>query len=71
MRERRRPLGGVVELFEELAAGVRRRQREREPRVVLYDPAGRPRVLPPGDEDRERLLETAGEMIELAERGPA
>jgi hypothetical protein len=66
MKERKGPLGAVAGLAEDLLAGVRRRQQEREPRVVVYDGAGHPRTLPPSD-DREQILDLADEMIALTE----
>jgi hypothetical protein len=63
-KERKGPLGAVAGLAEDLAAGMRRRQEEREPRVVVYDSAGHSRVIPDGV-DRERILDVADEMIDL------
>ena len=45
MKEQRRgPLARVGDIAETLAAGAKRRQQAREPRVLLYDEAGEPRV---------------------------
>ena len=66
-RERKGPLGAVVGLAEDVLAGVRRRQREREPKVVLYDSAGHARTLASGAAGREEILETAGSMVALLE----
>jgi hypothetical protein len=52
-------------LAEDLVAGMRRRQHEREPRVVVYDAAGQPRVIPEGP-DRERMLDLADDLIALS-----
>jgi hypothetical protein len=54
---------------EGVAAAVRRRQREREPRVVLYDRSGSGRVVAPAASGYDDLLETAGLMVELAAPG--
>ena len=62
--ERRRP-GRSARLAGNVAAAVRRRQQEREPRVVLYDAAGHPRVLPPGASGYDRLVDLADELIAL------
>jgi hypothetical protein len=67
-KERKGPLGAVAGLAEDLVAGRRRRQEEREPRVVVYDAAGHARVLPDGVE-RERILDVADEMIDLTAEG--
>jgi hypothetical protein len=44
---------------------MRRRQRSREPRVLIYDELGHPRVLPQEDEHRERILEISEELVAL------
>jgi hypothetical protein len=64
-KERKGPLGAVAGLAEDLVAGVRRRQHEREPRVVVYDAAGHPRTIAEG-EARERMLEIADELVSLS-----
>jgi hypothetical protein len=64
-KERKGPLGAVAGLAEDLVAGVRRRQQEREPRVVVYDAAGHARTIPEGAE-RERMLDVADELIDLS-----
>ena len=65
MKERRKALGRVTELAENVAAGVKRRQQARAPRVVLYDGAGHPRTLPAAGDEAIRLIEVAGWMVEL------
>jgi hypothetical protein len=67
-KERKGPLGAVAGLAEDFVAGMRRRQHEREPRVVVYDAAGHPRVIPEGEE-RERLLDIADELVALSGDG--
>ena len=58
MKEQRKgPLGRVGDIAETLAAGAKRRQQAREPRVLLYDEAGEPRVLHPGMKGRDELVE--------------
>jgi hypothetical protein len=64
-KERKGPLGAVAGLAEDLVAGMRRRQHDREPRVVVYDAAGHPRTIADGD-DRERMLEIADELVSLS-----
>ncbi|MGZ4201517.1 MAG: hypothetical protein ACXVRH_05630 [Thermoleophilaceae bacterium] len=63
-KERKGPLGPLAGLAEDLLAGAKRRQRDREPRVVLYDSAGHSVTLPEG-EPRERMLELADELVSL------
>jgi hypothetical protein len=49
-----------------IAGGVRRRQQEREPRALVYDASGEPRVVPPGGEAHARLVETAEVLVDIA-----
>jgi hypothetical protein len=63
-KERKGPLGTVAGLAGDVMAGMRRRQEEREPRVVVYDSAGHSRVVPDGVE-RAQILDVADEMIDL------
>jgi hypothetical protein len=65
-KERKGPLGMVVGIAEDLAAGQRRRQARRDPRVAIYDSAGHPRVLAEDAPGRAELLELAEEMTSLA-----
>ena len=67
MKEQRKgALGRVGTLAESLAAGAKRRQQAREPRVLLYDEVGEPRVLHPGMKGRDELVDIAERMVELA-----
>jgi hypothetical protein len=66
-KERKGPLGAVAGLAEDVLAGVRRRQRDREPKVVLYDSAGHARTLAPDAPGRDEILETAEKMVALLE----
>ena len=67
MREQRKgALGRVGDLAESLAAGAKRRQQAREPRVLVYDERGEPSVLHAGMKGRDELVETAERMVELA-----
>ena len=64
------PKGAVARataVAEGVAAAVRRRQREREPRVVLYAAPGDPRLLPPGSKGHDRILDLAEEMVALVD----
>ena len=48
MKERRKgPIGRAADLAEGVAAAVRRMQREREPRVLVYDHSGYARLIQP------------------------
>ena len=66
MRERPRgAFGRATALAEGMAATARRIQREREPRVVLYDEAGSPRLVQPEERGYDEVLDTAERMVEL------
>lgn len=68
MREQPRgPLGRATAVAEGMAAAVRRRQRDREPRVLLYRGAGHPAVLAPGAKGHDEILDLAERMIALAD----
>ena len=67
MKEQRKgALGRVGGLAESLAAGAKRRQQAREPRVLVYDEGGEPRVLQPGMKARDEVVELAERMVEAA-----
>ena len=68
MKEKRKgPIGKAAGLAEGFAATVRRMQREREPRVLVYDEAGYARLVQPDGRGYERLLETADRMVALVD----
>ena len=70
MKEKRKgPIGRAAGLAEGLAATVRRMQREREPRVLVYDETGYARLVQPNGRGYERLLETAEQMVEVVDAG--
>ena len=73
MKERRKgPISRAGGLVDSVAATVRRMQREREPRVLAYDPTGYARLVQPEARGHERVLELAEEMVTLtAEPEPA
>lgn len=65
MKDRRGPIGRASQVAAGLAGAARRRQREREPRVVVYDASGHGRVVTAGDEAYEPLLEAGRGLIAL------
>ena len=68
MKEKRKgPLSRAAGLVEGMAATARRMQREREPRVLAYDPAGYARLVQPEARGHERIMEVAEEMVGLLE----
>jgi hypothetical protein len=62
----RRGVGRLAGLAEGVAAAARRRQRERVPRVLLYDDEGHPRPLSPESPVFEDIVGAAERMLELA-----
>ena len=69
MKERRSTIGSMVGgIAGQVAGTVRRRQQDREPRVLLYDKHGMPSTLPVGAPGRDAIVATAGKLVELADR---
>jgi hypothetical protein len=64
--KRKGPLSRAAGIAEGMAATVRRMQREREPRVLVYDPAGYARLVQPEARGHERIMEVAEELVALA-----
>jgi hypothetical protein len=72
MKEKRKgPIGRAAGLAEGVAATVRRMQRERGPRVLVYDETGYARLVQPNGRGYERLLETAERMVALVDQAEA
>ena len=70
MKEKRKgPLSRAAGLAEGMAATMRRMQREREPRVLVYDPTGYARLVQPEARGHARIMELADEMLALVEEG--
>jgi hypothetical protein len=71
MKEKRKgPLGRATGIAESMAATVRRLQRDREPRVLVYDAAGESRLLEPESRGYDRVLEACDEMVALVNTDP-
>ncbi|HYI99434.1 MAG TPA: hypothetical protein VEX36_07155 [Thermoleophilaceae bacterium] len=67
MRERPKgPMARATAVAEGVAVAMRRRQRDREPRVLLYSGPGEPRILAPGAKGHDELVDVAEQMVELA-----
>jgi hypothetical protein len=64
-RTRRSPRSSGM--AEGVAAAVRRRQRERGPRVLLYDAAGHSRAIAPSAPGYDELLAAADQMVQEVE----
>ena len=72
MKEKRKgPIGRAAGLAEGVAATVRRLQREREPRLLVYDETGYARLVQPDGRGYERLLETAEKMVAVVGQAEA
>ena len=71
MRERKGALGRATGIAEGVAATVRRLQRDREPRILVYDEAGHSRLLQPHSRGYERVLELCERLVELVEEAEA
>jgi hypothetical protein len=68
MKEKRKgPISRAAGLAEGVAATVRRMQREREPRVLVYDPTGYARLVQPEARGHARIMEIAEEMVARVE----
>ena len=68
MKEKRKgPISRAAGLAEGVAATVRRMQREREPRVLVYDPTGYARLVQPEARGHERIMEIAEQMVAQVE----
>jgi hypothetical protein len=68
VKERRKgPIGRAAGLAGGVAATVRRMQREREPRVLVYDETGYARLVQPEGRGQPRLLDVADRMVRLVD----
>jgi hypothetical protein len=63
--KRKGPLSRAAGLAEGMANTVRRMQREREPRVLVYDPAGYARLIQPEARGQDRIMDVAEQMLTL------
>jgi len=63
--KRKGPLSRAAGLAEGMAATVRRMQREREPRVLVYDPAGYARLVQPEARGHDHTMDVAERMLAL------
>jgi hypothetical protein len=69
--KRKGPIGRAAGLAEGVAATVRRMQREREPRLLVYDETGYARLVQPNGRGYERLLQTAERMVAVVDQAEA
>jgi hypothetical protein len=64
--KRKGPIGRAAGIAGGVAAAVRRLQREREPRVLVYDATGYARLVQLEARGHARILELAEQMVRLA-----
>ena len=68
MKEKRKgPISIAGGLVDSVAATVRRMQRDREPRVLMYDATGYARVLQPDARGYETALEVSESMVRVVD----
>jgi hypothetical protein len=66
VKERKGPFGVMVGgIVDSVVQTARRRAHDREPRALVYDASGRPRLLKQGEPGRDGLVETGAHLIEL------
>ena len=66
MKERKGPFGLMVGgIVDSVVQTTRRRAQDREPRALVYDASGRPRLVKQGEPGHDELVETGGRLIEL------
>ena len=64
MKEKRKgPISRAAGLAEGVASTMRRMQREREPRALVYDPTGYARLIQPEARGHARIMEIAEQMV--------
>ena len=72
MKERKGPFGLMVGgIVDSVVQTARRRAHEREPRAMVHDASGRPRLIKQGEPGHEELVETGARLIELTRPIPA
>jgi hypothetical protein len=69
--KRKGPISRAAGLAEGVAATVRRMQREREPRVLVYDPSGYARLVQPEARGHAHIMEIAEQMVARVDGGEA
>jgi hypothetical protein len=71
VKERKRgPIGRATGIAESMGATVRRLQRDRESRALVYDASGNPRLLQPASRGYDRVIDVCERMVTLVDTGP-
>jgi hypothetical protein len=72
VKERKGPFGVMVGgIVDSVVQTARRRAADREPRALIYDASGRPRMVRPGEPGGDGLIAAAGKLIDLIGPPPA
>jgi hypothetical protein len=61
----REPRGQFAKIADTITGTMRRRQRDREPRVIVYGADLRPRTIPPSDDAHAAIVEAAERLVVL------
>jgi hypothetical protein len=61
----REPRGQFAKIADTITGSMRRRARDREPRVIVYGQDLRPRMIPPGDDAHAGIVEVAEKLVVL------
>ena len=61
----REPRGQLAKIADTITGTMRRRQRDREPRVIVYGAELRPRMIQPGDDAHAAIVEVAETLAVL------
>lgn len=66
----REPRTQFAKIADTITGSMRRRQRGREPRVLLFGADGRPRTLSPSDDAHPAIVDAAEKLVVLATGRP-
>jgi hypothetical protein len=61
----REPRGQLAKIADTITGSMRRRQRDREPRVIVYGADLRPRLIQADADAHAAIVETAEKLVEL------
>jgi hypothetical protein len=70
VRERRGTVGRLTGIAESVAAAARRRQRDRRPRILVYDDAGHPRPVRSDAPGYDEAVLAADRLVEVTGAAP-
>jgi hypothetical protein len=61
----REPRGQLAKIADTITSTMRRRQRDREPRVLVYDAELNPRLIQPADPAHAEIVDAAERIVAL------